>query len=565
MRSPVMLNQSRSRLSSWRGAALGGLLVLCAELSLAAEQPEPAEGDETITSATELPAELDYSRLVFDFSWREPLTAGASDSPDSIAGTLESPPVATAPVQRGPDSPPAEAVREQRDLDAQIRRFSERIGTALESTGPYSAAVRETYQALGLAQQQAGLHEEAIASFESAMHVDRVNGGLYTMQQIPLVESIIASYEAGGNVDEVSNFEEYLYYINQKSFADNDPRLLAAKERWADWNVQAYLKQGNRNTSFNAGPAGTAALGSAAGPEFVAVQNPRNGSYLYVPRSQMLNVLNSPGLPGAMGVNDLYMRSSAFAVSPEMMMDERLRRARDLYQEIVDHPDEDFQRTRERDVELKLANIAFATKREFDALENRLDPGATSLQQMGTTGMPNSLVTQGYTRNRETLEALAARLEQDPGSNPVAVGQAYIDVGDWHLAYDRGERGRDAYRKAIETMKKGNVDAATIASIFNPGPLVPVPGFALHPFSRGFLGLSGAAAQEPAGYFDVELSLTENGRVRDLRIVAAAPEAPQRLRRLLLEYLRNHAMRPQLVDGTLAREVPLSVRVHYYF
>jgi hypothetical protein len=179
--------------------------------------------------------------------------------------------------------------------------------------------------------------------------------------------------------------------------------------------------------------------------------------------------------------------------------------------------------------------------------------------------MPNSLVTQGYTRNRETLEALAARLEQDPASNPVAVGKAYIDVGDWHLAYDRGERGRDAYRKAIETMQKGNVDAATIASIFNPGPLVPVPGFALHPYSRGFFGLSGAEAQEPAGYFDVELSLTENGRVRDLRIVGAAPEAPQRLRRLLLEYLRNHAMRPQLVDGTLAREAPLSVRVHYYF
>ncbi len=565
MRSPVTVNQFRLSMSSWHAAAFGSSLVLCAALSFAADQPGPAEGDETITPATELPAKLDYSRLIFDFSWREPLPAGASDTPDATAGALASPFAATGPIQRGFEAPPAATVSDQRDLDARIRRYSEALGTALESTGPYSADVRETYQALGLSQQQAGLHEEAIASFESAMHVDRVNGGLYTMQQIPLVENIIASYEAGGNVDEVSNFEEYLYYINQKSFADNDPRLLAAKERWADWNVQAYLKQGNRNTSFNAGPAGTASLGSAAGPEFVAVQNPRNGSYLYVPRSQMLNVLNSPGLPGAMGINDLYMRSSAFAVPPEMMMDERLRRARDLYQEIIDHPDEDFQRTRERDVELKLANIAFATKREFDALENRLDPGATSLQQMSTAGMPNSLVTQGYTRNRERLEALAARLEQDPSSDPVAVGKAYIDVGDWHLAYDRGERGREAYRKAIDTMQKGNVDAATIAMVFNPGPLVPVPGFALHPYSRGFLGLSGAEAQAPAGYFDVELSLTENGRARDLRIVGAAPEAPQRLRRLLLEYLRNHAMRPQLVDGTLAREVPLRVRVHYYF
>lgn len=564
MRSPVTINQSGSRTSAWCGAVTFAVLMLVAALSPAAEQPLEAEGNETAAPTAELPAELDYSRLVFDFSWGEPPPAGASNSPVSTAGAPEAPPV-TATDRGVAGAPPAATGTDQRTVDAQIRRYSEGVGTALESTGPYSAAVRETYQALGLAQQQAGLHEEAIASFESAMHVDRVNGGLYTMQQIPLVESIIASYEASGNIDEVSNFEEYLYYINQKSFAVDDPRLLAAKERWADWNVQAYLKQGNRNTSFNAGPAGTASLGSAAGPEFVAVQNPRNGSYLYVPRSQMLNVLNSPGLPGAMGVNDLYMRSSAFAVSPEMMMDERLRRARDLYQEIIDHPDEDFQRTRERDVELKLANIAFATKREFDALENRSDPGATSLQQMNTTVMPNSLVTQGYTRNRERLEALAARLEQDPSSDPVAIGKAYIDVGDWHLAYDRGERGREAYRKAIDTMQKGNVDAATIAMVFNPGPLVPVPGFALHPYSRGFLGLSGAEAQAPAGYFDVELSLTENGRVRDLRIVGAAPEAPQRLRRLLLEYLRNHAMRPQLVDGTLAREVPLRVRVHYYF
>src|SRR5690606_30253694 len=104
-------------------------------------------------------------------------------------------------------------------------------------------------------------------------------------------------------------------------------------------------------------------------PDYVAVQNPSNGNVVFVPRNQMPNVMSSSGALANGAITDFYMRSSTYAVSPEQIVDERLRRARDLYEEIIAHPNEEYRSTRGVEVEHKLASIAYTVKQLFDELE----------------------------------------------------------------------------------------------------------------------------------------------------------------------------------------------------
>ncbi len=533
--------------------ALVGLLA-GAVPSLGAEAA--AGGDDPESAAAAVPVVDDFSRLIFE---AEILTVVPSTDGSTTATTAGAPlpAVATATVSGNPESDPTAAAR----INADINRYESGIGTTLETTGPYSDQLREQYLSLGELYQQQGDHEKAITTFESAMHIDRVNDGLFTLRQLPVVQNIIESYTALADFDELNDHQEYLYYIQQKSYADDDPRLLAAKEAWADWNVQSFLKEGVVRGGFNPGAAGTLSMGTT-GYDYVAVQNPRNGSVIYVPRNQMNNVLN-PSIAGTnAALNDYYMRSAPYAVAPEQLVDVRLRRARDLYEEIIESGNGDGD---DIEVQHKLANIAYAVKRQLEAMQVRSQENSLSFNRITAPAPSVPLITQGYSNNREALEAIAARLEQDPNRNAVALARAYITLGDWSLAYDRPQRGRDEYDKALAVLAEAGLPQEEISRIFNPSPLIPLPGFALHPYSRSLYGIAADAELAFDGYVDMTLTINNFGTVRSPRVTAVSPGTSQRLRSLLLDYLRNQPMRPLVQNGSLMKESELTLRVHYSY
>jgi hypothetical protein len=264
-------------------------------------------------------------------------------------------------------------------------------------------------------------------------------------------------------------------------------------------------------------------------------------------------------------ISDFYMRSSTYSISPEQIIDERLRRARDLYGELIDSPNQDYQNTRAPDVEYKLANIAYAVKQQFDELESRAEENSLSFNRFSAPRSTNPTVTQGYTKSRESLEAIATKLEQAPDSSPLQTAQAYINLGDLHLGFDRVSRSEDAYLKALGILASAQTTNAEISSLFNPKPLIPVPGFALHPYSREFFGMTPDAPLDYKGYMDVTLAIDRSGDVKDLRIVATTENTTPRLRAVLLDYLREHRMRPVVQDGMIIDRFPMTLRIHYSY
>jgi tetratricopeptide (TPR) repeat protein len=497
--------------------------------------------------------DIDISQLIFE---AEILSSTAEPASTSEAGAEDaaSAPAADASTTAAVGDAASNASPATTTVD--IRRYQAAIADLQATVGPYSDPLREQYLGLGKQYQLQGEHEKAIASFESAMHIDRVNDGLFTLRQLALVENMIESYAALADFDELNDHEEYLYYIQQKSYDADDQRLLAAKERWADWNVQSFLKEGTvRNYADGIAPTNSVSMGTRN--DYVAVQNPNNGNIVYVPRNQMGNVMNSTS------ITDLYMRSTTYAVPPEMLVDERLRRARDLYEELIESRDADYQASHGVQIEHKVANIAYAIKRQLDSMRSAAEENSLDFNRISAPEPVIPLISSGYTKSRESLEAIISRLEAAPDTDPVELARALINLGDWNMSYERLQRGRGSYEKALAVLTEAGVSADRIDAIFNPSPLIPVPGFALHPYSRSFFGIAAGAALDYDGHIDMTLTLNNNGVIKSPRIIGTSSDTTQQLRSLLLDYLREQRMRPLVQDGKLMKESTLVLRVHY--
>lgn len=570
------------------------LLFFCALLlpaALQAQDSQPnSEGRES--QATQESVDNNYSRLVFEAEWLPMPTASAAEAAPvnatinaaanaatnaanaaaatvsaSAAAVTTSAAGATGTSVTGAGPGNSNGATAQAD-PAAINRYEDNISATAETEGLYADELREQYQSLGELYQQNNEHERAITAFENAMHIDRVNDGLFTLRQLPLVENIIESYTALGNTEEVNDHQAYLYYVSQRAYPADDPRLLAAKENWADWNVESYLQEGVTD-SGRFDPMGLSRSDTSIDGGYVAVQNPNNGTFVYVPRRRIPDILAESTNPYAGGFGAattgraLYERSATYAVPAEQIVDRRLRTARELYEEIATTTNEEYLAERGTLVEHKLANVAYATKQQIDALEDSIDDTGSLFNRNSPSSNP--LIARGYGENRDALEAIARKLDDDATSDPLAVARAYINVGDWHFGFDRTQRGRESYERALAVLAEANIPATEIGSIFNPSPLIPVPGFALHPYSREFYGMAPDAELAFNGFIDMTLSINQNGDVRSSRITAVSENTPQRIRNVLLDFLRGNRMRPLVQDGKLMKESELSLRIHYSF
>ena len=106
--------------------------------------------------------------------------------------------------------------------------------------GAWDGNLVEELSALGRLQQQQGDHLAAIATFDRAIHVNRINSGLYTLEQISAVEQLIQSYMALGDWEQADIYNNYLFHVQQKAFGVDDPRLIPVLDRLATWHIQAF-------------------------------------------------------------------------------------------------------------------------------------------------------------------------------------------------------------------------------------------------------------------------------------------------------------------------------------
>jgi tetratricopeptide (TPR) repeat protein len=144
------------------------------------------------------------------------------------------------------------------------------------SAGPYSDSLAEPLSSLGHYYRERGEYAEALGFYRRALHVVRVNDGLYSERQIPLVRDLLDTYRLAGDLQELDERYEYFFRLYGKGEPPyTDLRLRASLEflRWQREAIRIELDGDGRKRlldmyQLNEHILETAALATQVTPEW---------------------------------------------------------------------------------------------------------------------------------------------------------------------------------------------------------------------------------------------------------------------------------------------------------
>ena len=126
------------------------------------------------------------------------------------------------------------------DLAPKLDAASSKVSTLPSEFGAYDQRQIESLGDLGRLSQSAGEHQQALALFKQALHVARINQGLYHESQIPIVDDIISAEIALQNWKEVDNYYAYQEHLYRRLYDTDDTRLETGLKKISAWHITAF-------------------------------------------------------------------------------------------------------------------------------------------------------------------------------------------------------------------------------------------------------------------------------------------------------------------------------------
>jgi len=455
--------------------------------------------------------------------------------------------------------------------------FEEAIQVTLEEQGMYSPLLAEQYETLAGLYFNAGRYPEAIASYEDAMHIHKVNKGLFNLDQADLVRKLIRVHTSLGDFEAVDNHRHYLYYLHSKSLPETDPRLVAEKLDWADWNIEAYVK-GYRD-SYNNPILLSDSVDPARGVRTMNFEVPArppgvdtssavsNNSPSTIPVSINVHQLNSNSVITNAAVTDYNLRSIPYALSNEITINQRLRDAEDIYEEVL----EDLERQNsaiqdQMAMHEKLANIAYLLKMEYQKFERVQDQGSIAYNRVNQefTSDSEMMTNRLYVRTRNALEDIASEFEGNVQVGAQEKAAAYTTLGDLHLSFNRPKRAFAAYEHAYDLLVAAGDSADVAITRLNPAPDTAVPSYGIHPYSRNFFNIPASTQIPYKGYIDVSYDKDAFGQLNAVKVLQESPGTPALVRSALLDHLRQQTFRPKFDGDSGIDQTGINLRYYYF-
>lgn len=128
----------------------------------------------------------------------------------------------------------ARAAELNRQLELRLQAIDEMQG----SQGIYAPQLEEAYADLAALYQDVEDFESAIASYNDALQISRINSGLYSEQQLPIIASLIESNRRLRNWQETDDLQEFRYHISTRLYPEDDMRYLTAAENYGAWKLR---------------------------------------------------------------------------------------------------------------------------------------------------------------------------------------------------------------------------------------------------------------------------------------------------------------------------------------
>jgi tetratricopeptide (TPR) repeat protein len=424
------------------------------------------------------------------------------------------------------------------DDEPQLQQIQE----ILSRDGPHSFALLEPLTSLGLLYQESEDYALAIVTLERALQIVRINKGLRSLEQVPLVRDLMRIEDARGNHEGAWERQQDLLRLVRRypddirtvpvlrEIADNQMAVLnevIGGKRPPEVVLGCYFQEWSMHGdgSCDSGSKSTVIQAMLADAQrnysdAIAVML-RQGLYGDDLRELELDVLRG-----------VLLMQSGFG-SPSLSLS--------MAPGFIGLSGAEPWRGRIAAV-IQLASWDLPY------------PNVGSLESDSNVFTKRVHVMDPYQRGRQSLRRLYAYGAASSDS-PLRQADAMAQIGDWDLLYSHNGRAMESYALAQATLEQAGA-AAAINELFAPSTPVVLPAFQPNPLIRD-------ETRATTGYIDVAFEITKYGQSRAVEIRDAA-NATLAAKRNLLALIRNNRFRPQLTDGQFADATPVRVRYYLY-
>ena len=132
----------------------------------------------------------------------------------------------------------AAATARSLEINREIARRETLIDDLRYSAGVYSEELSEVQADLGAYLFEVEDFEEAAQSYTKALQITRINTGLYSEDQLPLINALIASNTKMKAWSQADDFQSLHIHIADRLYSVADGRFLAAARQYGDWRFR---------------------------------------------------------------------------------------------------------------------------------------------------------------------------------------------------------------------------------------------------------------------------------------------------------------------------------------
>jgi len=428
-------------------------------------------------------------------------------------------------------------------------RELEQIQEILSRDGPYSLDLLAPLSRLGLIYQEGEDYALALVTLERAQYILRINKGLHSLDQVPLMRQLISIEEARGNHEGAWDRQQDLLTLLRRH--PDDVRTVPALRAIADkqMDVLASVIAGERPPEVILGcfykQWPTQGDGSCeAGSKSTVVQ----GMLAEAQRTYLeaIAVLLRQGL---------YDSDDLRALEMEVLRGVDLMRSRN-YKGPTTRP-------------VPMAP-AYAGASNLEPWRSRVAavaelaewqlpyPDEPSLQVDDDSNVNTKQVhiMDPYHRGKQSLRRLYAYGAASSSSSSLRQAEAVAQMADWDLLYSHNGRAMESYEVARTMLDDAGEPAASMDQLFAPSTPVVLPAFQPNPLARD-------ETRPATGYIDVAFEITKYGRSRAVEILDAA-NASHAEKQDLVALIRTNRYRPRMTDGVFADASSVHMRYYLY-
>jgi tetratricopeptide (TPR) repeat protein len=385
-----------------------------------------------------------------------------------------------------------------------IADYSESIVVEESESGPYSTELIEELIAVGILNQHQGRHEEALENFQRAMHITRVNYGLYSLEQIPVLERIIESQLATGDRGEADFMREYIFRLRWNSYNKNDIRMLPLLSEFANWQIRSF-----EEITSNPAPVVKIRFNSFTGRSF------------------------DPDTPRFQALMKLYRARFNYIQAIQLILNNGE----------FTHPDLP-------ELERNLARTFYLQYREG------------YYQKIVTGSHIHKMPVSIYRYGKNAYERMLIYEQNDPERSMEDIIKTLMEMGDWSLVFRFRHDARKYYQEAYQLLTNHQVADECIEKILSPEIPVNLPNFSTDPVCPHTEETEGEQAGQHLGYIDVSFKINKFGQTRELMILDKSPNTTADIERRLRSHIDDSIFRPRFTAGRIT--VSGTVLRYYY-